>query len=303
MYEACLAAIWIFMLGCRLNVPPEKEQPDAPVIVDAAMPDARLPACMTDPTYTAGGEHRYKYHASPSVDYDTAIDRCAADGAHLVVMDSMEENDRAKAMIGGDTWLGFDDLTVETDLRWVTGATSSFRLFSTGVPNNKEETDCVYFKTDGKWDIGGCGSLKRVLCECDPAYVAPPAPPCRQMGGATVRSGRRYFAHPAAATWQAAETDCESIGAHLAVIGDLAENTVLDMAFFGPYWIGYTDAVTDGQFRWVDGSPSTFQRFVGGGAPSNDAEDCVALLDGGAWDDRPCDSALPYACECAPLPP
>jgi hypothetical protein len=302
MNKACFAAITIFVLGCRLNVPPEKELPDAEVIIDVAAPDTRLPACMTDPTYTARGEHRYKSYPTPSVDYDTAIDRCAADGAHLVVIDSVTENEQAKGLISGDTWIGLDDLTVDNDFHWVTGATSTFRSFSTGVPAIKEDDDCVFFGMDGKWDVTGCATAKRVLCECDPAYEPPPTPLCRQLGGYTIRGGRRYFVRQTPATWQAAEDDCTSMGAHLAVIGDTYENTQLDMAFLGPSWIGYTDAATDGVFQWVNGSPSTYQRFFGS-APSNDAEDCTALLDGGLWDDRPCDSALPYACECDPLPP
>jgi hypothetical protein len=302
MNKACLAAIWIFVLGCRLNVPPEKELPlDAEVIVDVPAPDARLPACMTDPTYTAAGEHRYKYSSS-SVDYDTAIERCAADDAHLAVIDSMAENEQVKLLIGGDTWIGLDDLTVDTDFRWITGATGTFRFFGT-APTIKENEDCVFMKLDGKWDQTGCGSPKRVLCECEPEYLPPPAPVCRQMTGATIREGRWYYARTAPATWLTAETDCRSMGAHLAVIGDLFENGQLDVAFTGsPYWIGYTDAAVEGQFQWVNGSPSTFQRFVGG-APANAAEDCAILFDGGAWGDRPCDAAFPYACECDPLPP
>lgn len=305
MHKTCLAGIGIFALGCQLVVPPEKAPlEDAQVtVVDVGARDASVSACMTDPTYTGGGEHRYKFYPSPSVDYDTAIDRCAADGAHLVVVDSIDENLHVQSLINGDTWIGLDDLTVEADFRWTTGATGDFRLFNTGEPDNRVDEDCVFSKDDGKWEEIRCGTLKRVLCECDPAYLPPPTPLCRQMPGATTREGRWYFSRTTPRTWQDAENDCKSIGAHLLVIGDLHENALLDAAFNGiEHWIGYTDAVTDGVFQWVNGSPSPFHRFTAG-VPTNVAEDCSVLLEGGAWDDQTCSKTFPYACECDPSPP
>jgi hypothetical protein len=311
LHETGEVAVLLFAAGCQLTVPPEKAGAAEDAQVDTAVPtpdaaptpDASFPACMTDPTYSANGPHHYKFYPSPNVDYDTAVDRCAADGAHLIVIDSMEENNYAKSLINGDTWLGFDDLTVEQDFRWITGATGTFRSFAAGKPDNQGGEDCVATKTDGRWDDIGCGNLRRVLCECDPDYRPPPTPLCRQIAGAMVHSGRQYFARMTPRTWKDAEDDCKSIGAHLMVIGDTDENTALDVAFNGSaYWIGFTDAATEGQFQWVDGSPSLFHRFVTS-VPANNGRDCAALLDGGLWSDLLCDMTQPYACECDPAPP
>jgi len=293
----------ITWFGCRFSSPSaagdDAVSDDAPV--DAA-PDAYVAACMTDPTYSPHGGHSYKAYPAPNVDYDTAIDRCTADGAHLAVVDSMEESEYLRTLVNTDAWIGLDDLTIENTFRWVTGATSSYRRFNTSEPNNNNGEDCVYVRSDGTWNDTACEDSKRVLCECDPAYRPPPTPACRALPGATTRSGRKYFKRTPARTWQEAEDDCKSIGAHLLVIGDTDENTELDGAFSGASWIGYTDAVTEGQFQWVDGSPSTFHSF-GATVPTNDGQDCAALQDGGAWTDLACDTILAYACECDPLPP
>lgn len=298
--------------GCRFSGPaatgddggddgPGDAGPDA--APDAAPDATSAPACMTDPSYSNNAGHRYKLQAQ-SADYDTAIDRCAAEGAHLIVVDSVEESDYLRTLVGSDVWIGLDDLTIENQFRWVTGATSTYRRWVSGEPTNSNSgEDCVYARSDKQWNDTNCGDGKRVVCECDPAYRPPPTPMCRNAtSGYDTRRGRRYFAHSTARTWQDAEADCQSIGAHLITINDNDENADLDLRFLGPIWIGATDAVAEGQFVWADGSPSTFQRF-GAAVPTNDTLDCTVLQDLGSWADQSCDATYPYACECDPAPP
>jgi hypothetical protein len=294
-------------LGCQFKAPSpavvDAGEDAPPASADAPPPDAAyVPACMTDPTYTASGAHRYKL-LTRAVDYDTAIDACAADGAHLAVVDSDEENEHLRTLIDGDSWIGLDDLTVEGSFQWVTGAASPFRRFPLGEPNNLVGEDCAQLQDSGSWNDAGCELPRRPICECDPAYRPPPTPSCRMATtGFEVRSGRRLFVRTAARTWQDAEDDCGSIGAHLLVIGDADENGDLDGRLLGPTWLGYTDAAAEGQFKWVDGSPSTFHRWVVL-VPTNDTLDCAVLQDFGTWTDVACDDMHPYACECDPLPP
>lgn len=309
------AAASLAWLGCRFDAP-TGETPgngtDAGSAIDGppGVSD-EPPRCLMDSAYVANNAtgRRYKlYPATTLLDYDAAIDLCAADGAQLAVIETEEENTYLRGVLnnGGNAWIGFDDLTVEGTFKWVTGVTGSYSGYSGGEPNDgmTNGEDCAMLKNDGKWDDNDCGGNKRVLCECDAAHVPPPTPMCRGMAGATTREGRKYFPRITPKNWLEAQADCRSIGAHLAVIGDLKENTDLDGAFAGAYWIGLSDAATEGQFVAINGAPATtFNRFPTG-VPLNDLEDCVVLQEGGLWDDLACDAVLlPYICECDPLPP
>jgi len=288
--------------GCAFRSPSHSDDTPQP---DAPEPDAPPPplTCMTDPSYSDHGGHRYKVIAQ-DVDYDSAIDLCAADRAHLAVIDSAEENDYLKAGSNQNgAWIGLDDLTVEDAFRWITGSQSAFRAFPVGEPNNYQSQDCTLLFDNGQWDDGGCEYLRRPICECEPGYQPPPIPLCRTLpSGFVLQSGRRLFPRTMPRTWADAEADCQSIGAHLLVVGDLDENTETDLRFSGAMWIGYTDAANEGQFRWVDGSASSFNRWIGG-TPTNDQADCTLLQDSGTWVDAACGESHPYVCECAAAPP
>jgi hypothetical protein len=298
---ACLGA-WV---GCSFGAPRLAGDPDdAPPADPDAPPDAPyVPACMTDPTYSNNGGHRYKRLAQDT-DYDTAIDRCAADGAHLAVVDDTTENNYLRGLHNADMWIGFDDLTEEDMFRWVTGAASTFTGWSTDEPNDNQVEDCTYLRTSGTWNDTRCDDQKRPICECDPDYKPPPTPACRtDTTGFTSLRGRRYFVRTTPATWPQAKADCESIDAHLLVISDGDENSDLDTLLSGATWLGYTDAATEGTFRWVNNAPSPYNRWPGGNAPQNDNLDCGVFQDSGSWADAACGDLNPYACECDPLPP
>jgi hypothetical protein len=297
---ACLGA-WS---GCSFGAPRLPASEDAPQLDPDAPPDAPyVPACMTDPSYSNNGGHRYKRLAQDT-SYDTAIDRCAADGAHLAVVDDLTENNYLRGLHTADMWIGFDDLTEENVFRWITGATSTFTAWSTNEPNDNGVEDCTYLRPNGTWNDTSCGDQKRPICECDPSYRPPPTPACRTAtSGFSIVRGRRYFVRTTPATWQQAKADCESIGAHLLVIGDADENTELDMLLAGPTWLGYTDAAIEGTFRWVNDAPSPYNRWPGSTAPQNDTLDCAVFQDTGSWADAACSDLHRYACECDPLPP
>ena len=55
------------------------------------------------------------------------------------------------------------------------------------------------------------------------------------------------------------------------------------------YYVGYTDAASEGSFRWADGSMSTYTHW-NSGEPNNKGrtEDCTVAHVGGGWNDRSC---------------
>jgi len=95
-----------------------------------------------------------------------------------------------------------------------------------------------------------------------------------------------------AVTWDVAEADCESAGAHLVVVDDADE----DLSVPDNVWIGFTELVTPGTFQWVTGIDNGFRGFASGEPGSVGGASCVeARADG--WHDDNCPESKNYACE------
>ncbi|WP_437576835.1 CotH kinase family protein [Sorangium sp. So ce887] len=107
----------------------------------------------------------------------------------------------------------------------------------------------------------------------------------------------------ALATWADAELDCIAQDGHLVSIHDEDTQDLVvsgaDAIQPGDWWIGLTDAASEGDFAWTDGTPYDHERWTGG-EPNNagDGEHCVELASwaSGQWNDMPCYAELPYVC-------
>ncbi|CAI5766361.1 Hypothetical predicted protein [Podarcis lilfordi] len=66
-----------------------------------------------------------------------------------------------------------------------------------------------------------------------------------------------YFFSTLKRPWLAAKQSCEKEGAHLVVINIQAEQSFLVKQLAGEqvFWIGLSDTVKEGEWRWVDGTP------------------------------------------------
>lgn len=136
-------------------------------------------------------------------------------------------------------------------------------------------------------DLGGrCLSL-----ECPASYAA-----------IIPDSGSRYRVVDQPLPWTDAQRDCadDGGGTHLVTIGSELERSGVRTLFGDDVWIGLSDRVTEGTFRWVAGAASPFTAWAGG--QPDDAtgdEDCVEqkrMMSG--WHDEPCTELRAYVCEC-----
>jgi hypothetical protein len=95
-------------------------------------------------------------------------------------------------------------------------------------------------------------------------------------------------------TWLDAEFRCQQSGGHLVVVDNYAEATTLPE----PAWIGASDRVAEGVYRWVTGDALSFT-YWGLGEPSGGAfTNCIHTGSGLAqWSDGPCDFMFPSVCE------
>ena len=105
--------------------------------------------------------------------------------------------------------------------------------------------------------------------------------------------------------WAIAANDCgdDATKTHLVVIGSNQERQFVDNLANNGAWIGLSDRVAEGQFRWVtsepvpvppDDQPPWAPNEPNGGA----AADC-GFLDNGEYQDVACEvTAAAYVCEC-----
>jgi lectin-like protein/PEP-CTERM motif-containing protein len=85
-------------------------------------------------------------------------------------------------------------------------------------------------------------------------------------------------------TWEGARTAAQALGIgwDLASVGDAAENSFIESLLFpvnpnrSHYWIGATDATTEGVWHWVDGTPWGFTDWWGGEPNDLGNEDFLA---------------------------
>ncbi|XP_066217324.1 C-type lectin domain family 4 member E [Saccopteryx leptura] len=115
-----------------------------------------------------------------------------------------------------------------------------------------------------------------------------------------------YFFSTNTLTWSESLINCSMMGAHLVVINTQEEQEFLYHAKprKREFYIGLTDKVVDGQWKWVDGTP--FMKslsFWDKGEPNNlgTVEDCVTIRDSSNprqnWNDITCFFYMFRICE------
>ncbi|GCL43050.1 hypothetical protein NIES80_27610 [Dolichospermum planctonicum] len=91
-----------------------------------------------------------------------------------------------------------------------------------------------------------------------------------------------------AGTWQQTQAQAQSLGGNLVTVNNQAEQDWLVSTFGGSelLWIGFTDEVTEGQFRWASGETSTYTNWSPGEPnDANGVEDYVHMYSNGKWND------------------
>jgi Ca2+-binding RTX toxin-like protein len=101
-------------------------------------------------------------------------------------------------------------------------------------------------------------------------------------------------------SWTDAESLAVSTGGHLVTINDQAENQWIYDTFSNIsscLWIGLTDYVEEGVWKWIDGSEITYTNWTDG-EPNNSGagEDYAHMWSPGIWNDLPNDAYIPWNC-------
>ncbi|KAL7384606.1 hypothetical protein ABVT39_005361 [Epinephelus coioides] len=111
-----------------------------------------------------------------------------------------------------------------------------------------------------------------------------------------------YLLSSGSGSWDEARKDCRGRGADLVVIDSPAEQMFV-VPTGTPAWIGLTDRVEEGTWKWIDGTPLTLSNWVndqpdnGGGDPRWGEEDCANIRPDKKWNDLSCEASLRWICE------
>uniref|UniRef100_A0A673W225 C-type lectin domain-containing protein n=1 Tax=Salmo trutta TaxID=8032 RepID=A0A673W225_SALTR len=117
-----------------------------------------------------------------------------------------------------------------------------------------------------------------------------------------------YFLSTVKKPWEESRDDCLKRGADLVIINSKMEQKFI-CGLNKRAWIGLTDSVTEGTWKWVDGTPLTTPSYWhlqqpdnGGDNPANQEKDCVELNTVTwhpvkAWNDLSCLHNRYWICE------
>ena len=109
-------------------------------------------------------------------------------------------------------------------------------------------------------------------------------------------NGHSYYRSTGSAYWTDARAACANMGGHLVTVTTAAENTFI-FNLWPSGWIGLTDEVTEGVWRWVTGEAYSYTSWNGGEPNNAGNEDYVQFVGGGKWNDLPNAVSLPYVLE------
>jgi len=108
-------------------------------------------------------------------------------------------------------------------------------------------------------------------------------------------NGHSYYRSTGSMTWTDARQACINMGGHLVTVTTAAENNFI-FNLWPSGWIGLTDEVSEGTWRWVTGEPYTWGNWNWGEPNNAGNEDYIQFVGNGQWNDLP-NTSLPYVLE------
>ncbi|XP_078392154.1 CD209 antigen-like protein 2 [Cetorhinus maximus] len=105
--------------------------------------------------------------------------------------------------------------------------------------------------------------------------------------------------------WDSAKQQCESQNSHFIIINTEQEQNFIKKSIEnnpGDYWIGLTDRESEGNWKWVDGTPVSFTQWYQGEPNNWSGNENCAIIRMNGWNDYSCTDQFPFICEKRALP-
>ena len=119
--------------------------------------------------------------------------------------------------------------------------------------------------------------------------------------GFKVFNGHTFKFYDKALTWADAKTACEAVGGHLATSTSAEKNAFLTGLTSKTVWLGGTDEVTEGVWKWITGEAWSYTNWNNPQQPDNagGVEHYLCINYGGAglWNDYTPTITLCFICE------
>jgi len=109
-------------------------------------------------------------------------------------------------------------------------------------------------------------------------------------------NGHSYYRSTGSMTWTNARTACSNMGGHLVTVTTAAENSFI-YGLWPSGWIGLTDEVIEGTWKWVTGEAYSYTSWNGGEPNNSGNEDYIQFVGAGKWNDLNNNNSLPYVLE------
>ncbi|XP_014906843.1 macrophage mannose receptor 1 [Poecilia latipinna] len=248
-----------------------------------------------------------------------AVTKCSAMGAHLLFINSQEEQFFINGKLPDfhqvdipDIWIGFSDMYQDGDFKWTDKSKITFSNYGTGWPRNTEDTwDCGQIYTgnyEGKWETANCFKSLGYICEMtgglNPQPTASPDGYC-DRGYLLYKDFCYHFETEQVKNWQDAEAYCVEQQGHLVSFHSEEELSFLTAHMPGEAWVGLNDINIENQFVYTDGSDADLLPWVEN-QPDNweNNEDCIHLTgmthpDPGKINDDKCTATKEFVCKKA----
>uniref|UniRef100_H2XKA0 C-type lectin domain-containing protein n=1 Tax=Ciona intestinalis TaxID=7719 RepID=H2XKA0_CIOIN len=264
---------------------------------------------MTDPTQ--------------QLNWETAKLHCESQGANLASIHSeQEETIITTGVTGADQsyafWIG---LKRQDDgmMGWSDKTPLSFTDWGNDEPNNhngREECTEAYLSPDSQyWNDLNCDAARNWICKVERAYTPPTGTLSPQICGSDVdwvaytssytqQQKCYYFANNPVKSWKSANDYCATLGGSLVTIQTLDEQEFVTARVGGggcinALWIGMVQDGMNGPYVWIDGTPLTFENWIGGQPNDNNGKElCVLMYTyAGLWSDDNCGLPNGFICQ------
>jgi len=161
------------------------------------------------------------------------------------------------------------------------------------------------------WNCDGCETWTCFVTPSDPSHPGLPGwdtaavelEDCEECDG-TVFDSNCYKHFNSQVSWSTAHMYCDNwaTDGHLVTITSAAENNFVKTLAGGSSWIGASDSLSEGVWKWVTSEPWSWTGWTGSEPNNWGNEDCAVLSDSGKWNDLDCTNGedskvLGYICE------